>query len=68
MIAPTPGWRSPAMNALLLPVAEPAKDEIRFRREADKRRTLNFEFFDQLDCLDLSNVPNYISEEMEGAD
>lgn len=57
------------MNALLLPVAEPAKEEVYFRRrEADKRRRLNFEFFDQLDCLDLSNLPNYISEELEGAD
>jgi hypothetical protein len=57
------------MNALLLPVAEPAMDEIYFRRrEAGNRRRLNFEFFDQLDCLDLSDLPRYVSEELEGAD
>lgn len=57
------------MTALLLPVTEVAKVEAcPLRREADKRRRLNFEFFDQLDCLDLSDLPNYISEELEGAD
>lgn len=57
------------MTALLLPVTEVAKVEAYpLRREADKRRRLNFEFFDQLDCLDLSDLPNYISEELEGAD
>jgi len=56
------------MTALLLPVAEPAKVETYFRRREDIRRRSNFEFFDQLDCLDLSDLPRFVSEELEGAD
>jgi hypothetical protein len=56
------------MNALLLPVAPPESDGVYFRRQEYKRRRLNFEFFDQLDCLDLSDLLRYVSEELEGAD
>lgn len=56
------------MTALLLPATTPGHDDgIYFRREADKRR-IDFEFFDQLDRLDLSDAPRYIAEELEGAD
>jgi len=58
--------------ALILPSAEPSLREpktlLLFRRAEDKRRRLNFDFFDQLDCLDLSDVPRYVSESLEGAD
>ena len=58
--------------AIILPNAELASKEagtpLLFRRAEDERRRLNFEFFDQLDCLDLSDVPRYISELLEGAD
>jgi len=46
----------------------PAEDGVYFRSKSDQSRRLNFEFFDQLDCLDLSNVPHDISEMLEGAD
>lgn len=58
--------------ALILPSAELASKQLQtvslLRRAEDKRRRLNFEFFDQLDCLDLSDVPHYVSESLEGAD
>lgn len=58
--------------ALILPSAELASKQVEtplpLTRAEDKRRRLNFEFFDQLDCLDLSDVPHYISESLEGAD
>jgi len=56
--------------ALIVPSAELARQEpeLLFRLAEDKGRRLNFEFFDQLDCLDLREVPRYISESLESAD
>lgn len=57
--------------ALILPAAQ-AKNQVEeplhLRRAEDQRRRLNFEFFDQLDDLELSNVPRYVAELLEGAD
>lgn len=58
--------------ALILPCPELASIQpatpLLLRRAEDTRRRLNFEFFDQLDCLDLSDVPHDLSESLEGAD
>jgi len=56
------------MSALPIPVAESTNIDSTVRREMDTRRRLNFEFYDQLDCLDMSSLPDYLSEELEGAD
>jgi hypothetical protein len=58
--------------AIILPSAELASEKVEtpslFRRAEDKQRRLNFEFFDQIDCLDLSDIPPCIFESLDGAD
>ena len=56
------------MSVLPLLVTDQISRDTVVRREMDARRRLNFEFFDQLDCLDMSAAPDYIAEELEGAD
>jgi len=56
------------MSSLPLLVSNPLKCDTVVRREMEARRRLNFEFYDQLDCLDMSSLPDYLSEELEGAD
>lgn len=56
------------MAAVILPVVEPAEDAVSVQTRIRPASPLNFEFFDQLECLGLRDVPHYISEELEGAD
>lgn len=56
------------MNPLPVPPSEIKNPESCVIREMDARRRLNYEFYDQLDCMDLSTLPSYLGEEIEGAD
>ncbi len=56
------------MNPLPVPSPELKNPESCVVREMSARRRLNFEFYDQLDCMDLSALPDHLAEEIEGAD